>query len=248
MTSPNPFTRATILLVLLRAPAASASDPRAPHTAIKTVTDSYQGVSVSDPYRWLEDPADPAVQKWSDAQNQRTREYLDALPSRPAIKDELSKLIFATSPSYYGLKRAGTSLFAMYNQPPRQQPMLAVMGFSADPGSARVVIDPNAMNAKGTTAIDWFAPSPDGKLVAASLSEGGSEDGTLHVFEVASGKEVDTPIPHVQYPTAGGSLAWRADSTGFWYTRFPGTERPEADRSTSTSRYFFHHLHDAPGA
>jgi len=245
MTSPIPFYRGTILLALLAAPAALASDPQAPPAAVKAVTDTYQGVSVSDPYRWLEDPTDPAVQKWSDSQNQRTRGYLDALPSRAAIKDELSKLIFATSPSYYGLQRAGPSLFAMYNQPPKQQPMLAVMDLSADPGSARVVVDPNAMNAKGTTAIDWFAPSPDGKLVAASLSEGGSEDGTLHVFEVPSGKEVETPIPHVQYPTAGGSLAWRADSKGFWYTRFPGSERPEADRHFY-QQVFFHRLHDPP--
>jgi len=126
MTSPIPFYRGTILLALLAAPAALASDPQAPPAAVKAVTDTYQGVSVSDPYRWLEDPTDPAVQKWSDSQNQRTRGYLDALPSRAAIKDELSKLIFATSPSYYGLQRAGPSLFAMYNQPPKQQPMLAV--------------------------------------------------------------------------------------------------------------------------
>ena len=244
MRTPSLFRQAAIPLAFLLAPPASASDSSAPVTPVKTVVDSYQGVSVNDPYRWLEDPSDPAVQSWSDVQNQRTRRYLDGLPERPAIKAELSKLIFATSPSYSGLKRAGSSLFALYTQPPKQQPMLAVMEVSADPGTARVVVDPNAMNAKGTTAIDWFVPSPDGKLVAVSLSEGGSEDGTLHAFEVASGKEVDTPIPHVQYPTAGGSLAWRADSKGFWYTRFPGTERPEADRHFY-QQVFFHRLHDA---
>ncbi len=245
MQSLRRLFRPLILLSLAAAPAALASDPQAPPTAVKTVIDSYQGTPVSDPYRWLEDASDPAVQRWSDAQNLRTRRYLDALPSRPAIKDELSRLIFATSPSYYGLKRSGSALFAMYNQPPKQQPMLAVMDLSADPASARVVLDPNAMNAKGTTAIDWFVPSPDGKLVAVSLSEGGSEDGTLHVFEVGAGKEIDAPIPHVQYPTAGGSLAWRGDSQGFWYTRFPGTERPEADQHFYQQAYF-HRLHDSP--
>jgi prolyl oligopeptidase len=238
-----------ILLSVSVALPALAADELAPPTPVKNVTDTFAEppvtVSIVDPYRWLEDPTDPAVQRWSDAQNQHTRHYLDALPERPAIKQELSKLILATSPSYAGLKRGGSSLFAMYTEPPKQQPMLTVMDLSADPGTARVVVDPNAINAKGSTAIDWFVPSPDGRLVAVSLSEGGSEDGTLHVFDVGSGKEVDSPIVHVQYPTAGGSLAWRADSGGFWYTRFPGSERAEADRHFY-QQVFFHRLHDAP--
>ncbi len=204
-------------------PTLLAADAGAPPTAVQPVTDQYHGVSVTDPYRWLEDAADPKVKAWSEAQNARTRAYLDGLKVRAPIKAELTRLISATSPSYYGLKRGGETIFAMYNQPPKQQPMLAVMPLSADPKAARVVIDPNTINAKGTTAIDWFVPSPDGTKVAVSMSEGGSEDGTLHIFDVASGKEIDTPIPGVQYPTGGGSMAWAADGKSFWYTRYPST-------------------------
>ena len=125
----------------------------------------------------------------------------------------------------------------MYNQPPKQQPMLALMGLSADPAKARILLDPNMLNPNGGTAIDWFVPSPDGSLVAVSLSEGGSENGTLHVYDVATRKEIGDPIPNVQYPTAGGSMAWQADSKGFWYTRYP-TVGPEQDRHFYQQVYF----------
>ncbi len=219
---------------------ADAADPGAPPTAARPVTDTYQGVAISDPYRWLEDSADPAVKAWSDAQNTRTRAYLDGLPERAPIKAEVTALISATSPAYSGLRRGGDLIFAMLNQPPKQQPMLVALPLSADPGAQRIIVDPNTLNPKGTTAIDWFRPSPDGKLVAVSLSEGGSEDGTLHIFDVATGREVEQPIAGVQYPTGGGDMAWRADSKAFWYTRYP-MSGPEADRHFYM-HVFFHAL------
>src|SRR5262249_15367113 len=102
-----------------------------------------------------------------------------------------------------------------------------------------VVLDPNELDAKGTTAIDWFVPSLDGKRVAVSLSKGGSEDGTLHFYETATGKPLADAIAHVQYPTAGGSAAWNADGAGVYYTRFPRKgERPEADLNFYQQIYF----------
>lgn len=218
-------------------PLAVLADPAPlPETPAKVVVDTYHGVKVADPYRWLENREDPAVKMWSEAQNKRTRVYLDALPMRGALKEKLTKLITATSPSYYGLHESGGQLFAMFYQPPKQQPMLTVMAPSADPASARIVVDPNKLNAKGTTTIDWYVPSHNGKLVAVSLSENGSEDGSVHVFDVVTGKQTGEVVPRVQYPTGGGSLAWRADDKGFWYTRYPGSERAEADR------HFYQHV------
>jgi prolyl oligopeptidase len=231
--------------LLLAAGSALGADPGAPATDIQPVTDTYHGTAVADPYRWLEDGDDPAVKAWSEAQNARTRAYLDALPERQPIKAALTQLISNSSPYYYDLRRGGASIFARYNQPPKQQPMLAVMTLAADPATARVIVDPNAIDPKGTTAIDWFVPSPDGRLVAVSLSEGGSEDGVLHIFEVATGKEIGDPIPNVQYPTGGGSMAWRADSKGFWYTRYP-TDGPPEDRHFYM-HVFFHKMAGAPG-
>ena len=73
-------------------------------------------------------------------------------------------------------------------------------------------MDPEAIDPTGETTIDWFVPSPDGTRLAVSLSEHGTEDGTLHVFDVASGEVVDEPIPHVHL--MGGSMAWRRDAGG----------------------------------
>ena len=218
--------------------AATIADSSPPAAIKQPVSDNYHGVTVTDPYRWLEDSTDPRVQQWSAAQNQYARTYLDALPYRQAIYDRLYQQIAATSPSYYALHAAGGKIFALYNQPPKNQPMIAVLASNAEPAQARIVVDPNVLNTKGTTAIDWYVPSPDGALLAVSMSDNGSEDGSVHIFEVGSGKPVYEILPRVQYPTGGGSLAWRADSKGFWYTRYPGTERPETDRHFYMAVYF----------
>src|SRR3982750_3663591 len=182
-----------------------------PDTPKKPVSDEYQGVKVQDDYRWLENDADPEVKKWSDAQNQRTRAYLDHLPDRAAIEKQLTQWYAKTSPSYSGLVSRPGVLFAMKFQPPKQQPMLVTLSSADDLKSEKVVLDPNALDSKGTTAIDWFVASRDGKYVAVSISTGGSEDGTLHVYETATGKPLADSIAHVQFPTAGGSAAWNAD-------------------------------------
>src|SRR5438552_9666339 len=184
-----------------------------PQTPKKPVTDEYQGVKVQDDYQWLENDGDPAVKAWSDTQNQRTRTYLDKLPERAAIEKQLTEWYAKTSPSYSGLVSRPGILFALKFQPPKQQPMLVTLKSADDLKSEKMVLDPNALDAKGTTAIDWFVPSLDGKYVAISISKGGSEDGMLHIYETATGKALPDSIAHVQYPTAGGSAAWNADGT-----------------------------------
>jgi prolyl oligopeptidase len=193
---------------------------------------------VPDPYRWLENGSVPAVREWSAEQTARTRAYLDALPVRAKLHERLAKYISESSPRYYSLRAAGGGVFAMYFDPARQQPALRLLGPELDPSKARTVLDPNVLDASGATSIDWYVPSPDGRLVAVSLSKGGSEDGSLHLFEVASGRQVGEMIPRVNFPTAGGDLAWAADGKGFWYTRYPGEERPEADRHFYLQVYF----------
>ena len=82
-----------------------------------------------------------------------------------------------------------------------------------DVSGARTVVDPNTLDETGAMTIDWFVPSPDGQLVAVSLSSQGTELGTLHLFRIASAEPVDVSIPRVNGGTAGGSLAWAADSS-----------------------------------
>jgi prolyl oligopeptidase len=213
--------------------------PAADQTPKKPVTNEYQAVKIQDNYQWLENDADPAVKNWSDAQNQKTRAYIDKLPDRPVLEKQLTEWYAKTSPSYSGLVSRPGILFAMKFQPPKQQPMLVTLASADDLKSEKVVIDPNAMDAKGATAIDWFIPSADGKYIAVSISKGGSEDGTLHVYETATGKALPDSIEHVQYPTAGGSAAWNSDGTGIYYTRFPRKgEKPDADLNFYQQIYF----------
>ena len=231
--------------LLVTALASRAADPGAPPSAQHPVIDTYHSVRVADPYRWLENPQAPEVEQWVAAQDSRTRTYFDGLAQRAPIYKQLYSQIAATSSSYSHLHAVGAQIFALYTQPPKQQPMIAVLSTALKTNGPRIVVDPNTMNPKGTTAIDWFVPSPDGKLVAVSLSENGSEDGTLHVFDTASGAATGAQIPRVQYPTGGGSVAWRADSTGFWYTRYPGPERPKEEQHFF-QQVFFHRLGDDP--
>ncbi len=225
-------------LALTVAAATAATIPTPPPTPHNATVDVVQGVNVADPYRWLEDWNDPKVVAWSEAQNSRTRAYLDALPYRTDIAKELEALISATSPALYNLNPAGKLVFATYSDPKLQQPVLVTLNAKADPKSRKTLLDPNVLDPTGHIAIDWFVPSGDGKLVAVSISKNGSEDGTLHIYNVATGKEVETPIPGVQYPTAGGSLAWAPDNKGFWYTRYPAPDAPKDDQHFNMQVYF----------
>jgi len=225
-------------LLTLSAFAQNASIPKPPDTPKHPVIDEVQGVKVTDDYRWLENWDDPAVKQWSAAQNARTRAYLDHLPARNAIKERIRQLLGATSAAYYDLQFRGGMLFAEKFQPPLQQPLLVVLRSADDPASARIVFDPNTAG-NGSLSVDFYVPSFGGKYVAAALSENGSEDSSAHIFEVATGKELSDVVPRVNFATAGGSIAWKADSSGFYYTRYPqGNERPPEDANFYQQIYF----------
>jgi prolyl oligopeptidase len=198
----------------------------------------YQNLAVTDDYRWLEEST-PEVKAWSDAQNVVTRAHLDRVPNRAAIQQRVDQLIRSNSIAYFGLVQRKGVTFAMKSTPTLQQPQLVMLTSLDDVKTEKVLVDPNALDAKGGIAIDFFVPSLDGKKLAVSLSKGGSENGDVSVYDVATGKALPDQIIHVNNGTAGGSVAWNADATGFWYTRYPRQgEKPEADLGFFQQIYF----------
>src|SRR6516165_11443504 len=231
-------TSLAVILLTGIAVAQSPSIPKPPETGKRPVTDEYHGVKVTDDYRWLEDSSDPETKRWSAAESAYARAYLDQLPARTAIKERFKQLIDASSGNYYQMEFRG-GVFAMRYQPPQQQAMLVTLRPADDPGSARVIFDPNAASRTGSFSVDYYVASLDGKYVAVAVSEGGSEDASARVFEVGSGKELTDVVPRVNFATGGGSIAWKADDSGFYYTRYPqGNERPSEDANFYQQVYF----------
>ena len=113
--------------------------------------------------------------------------------------------------------------------------MLVALKSVDDPKSERVIVDPNQIDPSGHSAIDFYEPSIDGKLVAVSMSKGGSERGDVHIFDAVSGQPTGEVISHVNGGTAGGSLAWNADGSGVYYTHANPHGPASVPRSTSIS-------------
>src|ERR1051326_1816187 len=211
-------------------------------TPAQPVTNVYHGVTVVDDYQWLEDAAAPAVRQWTRHQNERTHAYFSRLPYREGIAAQLLQLRSEESARVSGLDWKRGRIFALRFKPPAQQPVLIRLSSLEPPALWRPVFDPNSFNTNGTTAIDWYVLSLDGRLVAVSLSEGGSEQGTLHFFEVESGKQLSDAIPRVQYPTGGGSAAWTRDGTGVLYTRYPHEGERSKEDEAFYQQVWFHRL------
>ncbi len=234
------------IAVLGRWPTAEAAESL-PDTPRQPVIDEYHGEKIADPYRWLENADDPRVKAWSDAENASARAVLDGLPDVAYIRSRVGSILKVKLTRRGSLDEAGRTLFALEFKPPKQQTFLVALASEDDPGGERVVVDPNVLDPEGGTSIDWYRPSPDGGRVAVSLSRGGSERGDVHVYDVATGKEVGEVVPHVNGGTAGGDLAWDEDSRGFFYTRYPrGGERPAADLDFYLQVY--HHRIGTPTA
>jgi len=191
------------------------------------VRSTYYGVTVTEDYRWLEDARSDQTRSWTKAQDRRTRSYLENLPFRDAIRQRVAEVLMTEPVRYDALRHVGSAYFALKRQPPKQQPFLVVLSDLADLSDERVLVDPGEIDDSGSTTIDWHQPSPDGSLVAVSLSTQDTQDGAVHVYRATSGELTSAPVT---LGTAFGSLAWAGDSSGFWYTRYqsPG-DRPDGD-------------------
>jgi prolyl oligopeptidase len=236
----------SLLLVAAAVNAASDSRPKPqsaaptapPETPTKPVVDILHGTKVIDNYRWLEDGASPATQKWVADEMAYTRALLDPLPGRDAIHKRLTELLSIGSVGVPEI--AGRHYFYTRREGMQNQPVLYVReGLN---GKDRVLIDPNQLAADGTIALDWYQPSENGRYVAYGTSPSGSEMSTLHIIETNSGNVLPDTIER----TRAASIAWLHDNSGFYYTRYPEKGDVAAGQEMYNRHVFFHELGDDP--
>jgi prolyl oligopeptidase len=207
------------------------------------VGSTYHGVTVAEDYRWLEDAESDQTCSWTKAQHRRTRSYLENLPFRDAVRRRVAEVLMTEPGRYDTLRHAGSAYFALKHQPPKQQPFLVVLSDLDALSDERMLVDPSEIDDSGSTTIDWHQPSPDGSLVAVSLSTQDTQDGTVHVCQATSGELTGAPVT---LGTAFGSLAWAGDSSGFWYTRYRSpSERRDGDVGFY-QEVWYHPLGDSP--
>lgn len=197
-------------------PDSTRAAPQPPATPRHAASSTLHGVTVNDPYRWLENPEDPAVLAWIKAQNAYTDQVLAAMPDGKAMNARVQQLAI-TSTTRSSPMLAGDTLFYMQEPPPQPQPQLIAQPWPD--GQPRVLVDLNANG--GNTAIVAYWPSPSGRYLAYGTAVGGSEMTTIHVLDVASGKVLPDAMPWAGGGATPQGLAWDADEKGFTYVRLP---------------------------
>ncbi len=180
------------------------------------------GVRIADPYQWLENGSDPRVTAWTAAQNRLTEATLGANPERERLRRRLHELVAIddiSTPRLRRLRSGEVRYFTTRRRGTQNQPVLVAR--NGVDGSDVVLVDPNRDDATGTAALDWYSPSHDGTLVAYGISHGGSEESTLRVLEVDTGRHLTERISRTRHC----SVCWQTSGRGFFYSRFvaPGT-------------------------
>jgi prolyl oligopeptidase len=227
-------------LALLAGTASSPSQP--PKTKTDDVVTDYFGTKVPDPYRWMEaGPEDSAFSDFLKAQNLYTQALLAPLAAqRDKLLARLVELDNAVA-RVRSWQRVGQNIFYLETAPGAAVPSLMVRG---QDGKSRLLLNPMQFDEKQShAAIDYFAPSYDGKYVIAGVSLGGSENSTIRVIEVATGRLLPDAITRTQY--AGPS--WRTDSRSFYYARLQSLP-PNAPASAvyENERTYLHVLGSDP--
>ncbi|WP_329575695.1 prolyl oligopeptidase family serine peptidase [Kitasatospora sp. NBC_01250] len=165
----------------------------------------------ADPYRWLENADDPAVREWTEKQEAAYRAAADGWRSRAGARERLRVLLDRVgTPS--APRPAGDRLFLARCRPGGELPELVVV---EPDGTERVLVDPALVDPSGSTTLEEFEPSWDGRLLSYQLAPGGTENAVLLVLDVDSGRLLDPPIDRVRRST----VAWLPDSSGFYYVR-----------------------------
>lgn len=209
-----------------------------PQTRRGDVVEVLHGVSVADPYRWLEEPESADTRTWIDQQNQVTERFLRQIASRQRIRDRLSRL---WNYERFGIPhKEADRYFFTHNSGLQNQAVLNRID-SLD-GAPALVLDPNGLSQDGTIALTSWSPRRDAKYVAYSLSVGGSDWREWHVRDVVGACDLPDKVLWSKFSGA----SWTRDGDGFFYSRY---DEPKGGEKLIAANYFqklfFHRLGSA---
>lgn len=202
------------------------------------VVDEYHGQPVADPYRWLEDPNDPRTVAWSAAQDELLAAQRATWTARERLRSRLIELFAAGSVSAPAW-REGRPFFERRTA---EQEHAVLLTNDAD-GTERVLVDPVAIDASGTTTLDRWYPSPEGDRLAYLVSSGGTEQSSLWVLDVATGEPVDGPIDRARHTNVG----WLPGGKAFYYMRHLPDDAIEGDEAHLHRRVYLHRVGSPEG-
>ncbi|XP_058225537.1 uncharacterized protein LOC131334513 [Rhododendron vialii] len=193
-----------------------------------SVVDDYHGVSVSDPYRWLEDPEAEEVKDFVQKQVKLTESVLEKCETREKLCEKITKLF--DHPRYNAPFRRGDKYFYFHNTGLQSQNILYVQ--DSLNGEPEVLLDPNGLSEDGTVSLNTFAVSEDAKYLAYGLSSSGSDWVTIKVTRVDNKSVEPDTLSWVKF----SGVSWTHDGKGFFYSRYPAPKDGEnVDAGTETN-------------
>ncbi|MDI3282199.1 prolyl oligopeptidase family serine peptidase [Polyangium sp. 15x6] len=218
-------------------PDVSAPKPAFPYPATRKIdaSDTFFGVKVADPYRWLEDERSPEVQAWVKAQDDLARAELAKLPKREAFAEKLRALSYleSMSPPIQRGKRS------FWSHKPADKEKKTIYWREGEKGEQKVLIDVASLSADGSTSLGAWVPSYDGKWVAYVVHPNNADAGQMRLRDVTTGKDsaIDT-IPGAEYAYP----LWTPKSDGFYYVSVPVDPKIPASELPGYSEVRFHEL------
>ncbi|MGH8161363.1 MAG: prolyl oligopeptidase family serine peptidase [Gammaproteobacteria bacterium] len=237
-SQPAATAPATTRSSAVTSPSASTRTLAYPAASTDGTVDVYFGTKVPAPYQWMEDLNSPKLHKWVAAENQLTNAYLAKIPVRSWIKQHLTHLWnYAKEETPIQLKNG--MLFFRRNSGLQNQSVVYVQKSAT--AKPRVLIDPNKLSPDGSIQLKYGVPSPDGKYYAYALSTGGSDWETVHVMNVATGKQLPDTVKWVKF----SGLSWTLNNDGFYYSRYPKpptNEEAQIKQKVVDQKLYYHKL------
>ena len=197
------------------------------------VVDDYHGTKVADPYRWMEALDSKEVADWVAASNAVTEPYLKSLRLRENFNRRLTEL-WNYPRITLPVIESGHLFYAKNTGLQKQAPVYVRAGFDELPSP---VIDPNVISADGSVSLAQWMPSPDARLFAYALAEGGADWRTIHVRDVGTGKDLQDEVKWMRF----SDLSWTKDSRGFYYSRYPEPPKNKVFEAALSGHAIYYH-------